>query len=191
MIMDYEKKYKDALERAKVVCDDNRKDKCWQNWLTQLFPELKESENKDERIKKVIYGWICIQPSQFFDDGFSKEEMLAWVEKQGATHNIINILPSLGNNQVQAILEDMGMLDDNGQCPHTAEEIFKAGMEYAYNFNHKAVSSVILDVELLSNVLRKHLYTCVNKTNTYVRSEEDHITLSELINKIRADLIID
>lgn len=48
-----------------------------------------------------------------------------------------------------------------------------------------------LNVDLLTNVLRKHLYTCVNKTNTYVRSEEDHISLSELINKIRADLIID
>lgn len=48
-----------------------------------------------------------------------------------------------------------------------------------------------INVDLLTNVLRKHLYTCVNKTNTYVRSEEDHISLSELINKIRADLIID
>ena len=49
--------------------------------LERMFPELAESE--DEKIKKVIYGWICTQPSQFFDNGFSKEEMLAWLEKQG------------------------------------------------------------------------------------------------------------
>ena len=49
--------------------------------IETLFPELKESE--DERIRKVIYGWIYTQPSQFFDNGFSKEEMLAWLEKQG------------------------------------------------------------------------------------------------------------
>ncbi len=48
-----------------------------------------------------------------------------------------------------------------------------------------------INVDLLTNVLRKHLYTCVNKTNTYVRSEEDHITLSELINKIKTDLNIE
>lgn len=45
-------------------------------------------------------------------------------------------------------------------------------------------------VRSLPEVLSKHLYTCINKTNTYVRSEEDHITLIELINKIIADLNI-
>lgn len=40
-------------------------------------------------------------------------------------------LSELGNNQTQDILEDMGMLDENGNCPYTTEEIFKAGMEYA------------------------------------------------------------
>ena len=58
-----------------------------------------------------------------------------------------DILPYLGNNQVQDILEDMGMLDDNGRCPHTAEEIFKAGMEHAFNLNREAASSVKFDVK--------------------------------------------
>ena len=31
----------------------------------------------------------------------------------------------------------MGMLDENGNCPYTAEEIFKAGMEYAINLSIK------------------------------------------------------
>lgn len=73
----YEQKYKEALERAKGLWE--------QGMMTErieyIFPELKKS--KDERIRKTIYGWIYTQPSQFFDNGFSKEEMLAWVEKQG------------------------------------------------------------------------------------------------------------
>ena len=49
--------------------------------LEDILPELAES--KDEKIRKAIYGWINTRPSLFFDDGFSKEEMLAWLEKQG------------------------------------------------------------------------------------------------------------
>lgn len=49
----------------------------------------------------------------------------------------MGILSELGNNQTQDILEDMDMLDENGNCPYTAEEIFKAGMEYAINLSKK------------------------------------------------------
>jgi len=79
-----------------------------------------------------------------------KEEGYEWDDKKKAVKRIepefdgddILLSLSLGNNQVQDILEDMGMLDDNGQCPHTAEEIFKAGMEHAFNLNREAASSV-------------------------------------------------
>ena len=49
----------------------------------------------------------------------------------------MGILSELGNNQTQDILEDMDMLDENGRCPFTAEEIFKTGMEYAFNLSTK------------------------------------------------------
>ena len=38
----------------------------------------------------------------------------------------------LSNHEVQDILDDMNMIDDNGNCPYTAEEIFNAGVEYAF-----------------------------------------------------------
>ena len=41
-------------------------------------------------------------------------------------------LLNLSNHQAQDILEELGMLE-NGNCPYTAEEILKAGMEYAIN----------------------------------------------------------
>lgn len=70
--MDYEKKYMEALERAKklhseptggterIVCE-------------QIFPELAESE--DERIRKEILDYLVSR-------GFSNE-WIAWLEKQG------------------------------------------------------------------------------------------------------------
>ena len=44
-----------------------------------------------------------------------------------------NHILELSNHQVQDILDDLNMIDDNGNCPYTAEEIFKAGVEYAFN----------------------------------------------------------
>ena len=41
----------------------------------------------------------------------------------------------LSNHEVQDILEDMNMIDNNGNCPYTAEEIFNAGVEYAFNIS--------------------------------------------------------
>jgi hypothetical protein len=38
----------------------------------------------------------------------------------------------LSNHEVQDILDDMNMIDDNGNCTYTAEEIFNAGIEYAF-----------------------------------------------------------
>ena len=57
----------------------------------------------------------------------------------------IKELSGLGNNQVQDILEDMGMLDENGNCPYTAEEVFKAGMEYSINISKKWLQENIDD----------------------------------------------
>ena len=74
--MDYEKAYKQALERAK------------KNWelsncpsramLEEVFPELRESE--DERIRKMLISVV-----KHHADALEKaheEEMLAWLEKR-------------------------------------------------------------------------------------------------------------
>ena len=50
--MDYEKKYKEALERAKIWKYKSSLSKDEQAILDAIFPELKESE--DEKIKKDL-----------------------------------------------------------------------------------------------------------------------------------------
>lgn len=51
--------------------------------MEEIFPSLKEYEG--ERIRNVLIGWINLESSISFGDtfdGFSKEQILAWLEKQ-------------------------------------------------------------------------------------------------------------
>lgn len=72
MIMDYEKRYKEALERARELYSQH-----WVEWsdkdIENIFPELKESE--DEKVRKEIIEYIKI--------GTYREDWIAWLEKQG------------------------------------------------------------------------------------------------------------
>lgn len=45
------------------------------------------------------------------------------------------ILSELSTHKIQDILENLGMIDENGKCPYTAEEIFRAGLEYSIGRN--------------------------------------------------------
>ena len=82
--MDYEQKYKESLERAKewmagkyghYVSDTP------QEIAEFIFPELKESE--DEMIRKAIIEHFAGSHSSMFPyKGFTKEQILAWLEKQ-------------------------------------------------------------------------------------------------------------
>lgn len=79
------KAYDEALERAKeFIVASAAYDKFT---IEKIFPELKESE--DDKIRRIVYGWINTQPSSFFDlNGISKEDMLTWLEKQGKQKTI-------------------------------------------------------------------------------------------------------
>lgn len=73
--MNYEQKYKEALERARQVhttnVDENKKS------TEYIFPELKESEN--ERTRKELVDFINSHLA-----GFPQcEKYIAWIEKQG------------------------------------------------------------------------------------------------------------
>jgi hypothetical protein len=83
--MNYEKKYKEALEKAKKV--HNRKDATdgGKLILESMFPELKESE--DERIRKELIDAI---QGLWDNDALPmpltvkrKNNWIAWLEKQG------------------------------------------------------------------------------------------------------------
>ena len=85
--MDYEKAYKDALNRAKHALDCHNQGMVSTDvsLITSMFPELRESE--DERIRKRLI--------EFFKDfgktrshcwSVSIPKILAWLEKQGESY---------------------------------------------------------------------------------------------------------
>ena len=85
--MDYESKYKEALERARKLATDlpnGRNDRLYHVWdLETIFPELVESN--DERIRKAITEIVHFTLFLEEDYNVSKEDILAWLEKQGSS----------------------------------------------------------------------------------------------------------
>lgn len=78
--MDYEKKYKETIERARKL-QENSNGMILKKWLWNIFPELQESEDEDEKIRKELIDIVAKSPITFaFED---KEKVLAWLEKQG------------------------------------------------------------------------------------------------------------
>lgn len=80
--MDYEKKYNEALERAKKVKHDIENIGCSMapDMLEVIFPELAESE--DERIRKWLIDDIKRRSIGWTHSEFTGEQILAWLEKQ-------------------------------------------------------------------------------------------------------------
>ena len=97
--MNYEKKYKEALEVAQKLyqdCPNGKNDRLYHTTdLEKMFPELKESEDEDERMKKSIIQTLkkyskCVEDgndSPSAKDFLVKdiENQITWLEKQGKT----------------------------------------------------------------------------------------------------------
>lgn len=71
--MDYEKKYKDALNLAKSYYGNGCNE-----FLDTIFPELRESE--DERIRKYLLGMFPDPDDSW--DGISARDIIVYLEKQ-------------------------------------------------------------------------------------------------------------
>lgn len=77
--MDYEKKYKEAVNRAKAMVKVANSQEEIYNSVITIFPELRESE--DERIRKEILQ--SIRDNMVV---IHKDECIAWLEKQGTSY---------------------------------------------------------------------------------------------------------
>ena len=85
--MDYEKKYKEALERARKIHNEHQA-QCF-DVMVKVFPELKESE--DERIRKALINVFSTHQGYEVFFGASVEDILAWLEKQGQESKKVSI----------------------------------------------------------------------------------------------------
>lgn len=167
--MDYKEKYEQALKRArnsyKAASRVHSRTKVsietFKNTLIDIFPELKEKESENERIRKGLIKSVSriIEGHKLFDTDVTREEAIAWLEKQGEQNSVFTMPPFKAENfyvsKVDGKIHDM-----------------------TYNPSDKVEQKI--NVELLISVLRKHLYTCIDK-----------ITSTEIIDKIKTDLNID
>lgn len=83
--MDYEKKYKNALELAKDYFKANQRlgELEENDMLSDIFPELAESE--DERIRKTLIDYFNTCHGDYYGE-LKRKDILAWLEKQGETY---------------------------------------------------------------------------------------------------------
>ena len=92
MIMNYEQKYKEALERARKMKQENDTFvRVTPALLEEIFPELKECE--DERIRKGLIDLIYkVYANTNYITCVEHEKMLAWLEKQGELSEMVDAL---------------------------------------------------------------------------------------------------
>lgn len=75
--MDYEQKYKEALEKARKKIENSRNIEMV-SFIEDAFSELKES--KDEKIKKELIKWMNDFPDEIWRFIY-KKDIIAWLEK--------------------------------------------------------------------------------------------------------------
>ena len=76
------KRYDEAIKVAKSKINNDKDHVLYENDITDIFPELAESE--DERIRKNLIELLLDTPSQdIISHHLGLNEVLAWLEKQG------------------------------------------------------------------------------------------------------------
>lgn len=84
--MDYEKAYKEALERAKESLKDGGLSQNSIDYIQSIFPELKVSE--DERVRKALIDFFNRGAENGArTNGVCDKDILAWLEKQEMSYN--------------------------------------------------------------------------------------------------------
>ena len=107
--MDYEKAYKEALERAKnLLATSVAYDRFT---IERIFPELKESE--DERIRKELIFYLGDMPEDTeLRNGVTNRDVLAWLEKQESVGEIVERCKNSWYNEGKIAGMAEGLTDD-------------------------------------------------------------------------------
>ena len=121
------KDYKKILEGVVNIINTTEKSDIISNLYTYLdenCPEFIESE--DERIRKVLIGWINLEPSTSFNDtfdGFSKEQILSFLDTLELKEPVLDEA-KIGETQIY-------IEDDGGEPPYDGKQWLDLGcLEY-------------------------------------------------------------
>ena len=149
----YEKLYKEALERARKLATDlpnGRNDRLYHVWdLESIFPELKESKNeRNEKIKKEVINMINYYHSKlpcFIPPQFSLEKTLAWLEKQATPQ--LRTGPEWVNTIDDAC--DKRYSEEYAHGEYCHEQSFKWGFKEGVEWLEKQGEQKLTDEEMI------------------------------------------
>ena len=120
----YEKKYREALERARIwqkhLYDTNDRD--YADELNYIFPELKDSE--DWKIRETL---IRFHKSTIDIDGIKGDDIIAWLEKQGEKKSLTIDIKSMVDSYKQRLIKNGGV--NNSPLVNMCVEAFQHGVE--------------------------------------------------------------
>ena len=176
--MDYEKKYKEALNKAKECLKDGTITNIAISYIGSIFPELKESE--DERIRKAIrlyLDWLDGRKSIAPKGDYSIKDMSTWLEKQGMQprYNIGDIICDKScttlNKEAQPNMEIVDIQNGMYICDKGS---FPVSQQDEYELVSKKIDTKLND-DSVSNELReastKHAEKEL-KNHTFPNNEE-------------------
>ena len=149
--MDYEKKYKEALADMKVIYPNLKGDA--KLAVEHAFPELSESE--DERIRKAIIGHLK-NDVDFVCNGITKDECLAWLEKQKEPHK------RLRDKTPWIITAKEELAHDEERLQANLEELRKIRAEKEKQKEQKPAEWSEEDEKMMESIIR-----VLVKTSTY------------------------
>ena len=108
--MDYEKLYKEALERARNHKNNDGLTLEQYQTIDLLFPELKESE--DERIRKELKRAIAVALDYSYFGKETADNCIAWLEKQESVREIVERCKTSWYNEGKIAGMAEGLTDD-------------------------------------------------------------------------------
>jgi hypothetical protein len=92
---DYKKKYEHALDNFKKIKAANKDNKELVDFIEYEYPELKESESEDEKIREVIINVFNIsEPDETWGDtDITTKDIITWLERQGENSSYEKVQP--------------------------------------------------------------------------------------------------
>lgn len=188
--MDYEKRYTEALERAKEIYEADFK----AIWLKNIFPELIESE--DEKIRNCVIGIVKANTREGNKyRNIKREDILAWLEKwkpvEVEDYNSID--PNFGKPVGKTALE--AAKEEKADNSNKVEPKFKKGkwivwQNKCYKVNYNGCGYELIDQNGLSTSLEygtidnsAHLWTIQDAKEGDILHHSDTASNSTFIFK--------
>ena len=186
--MDYEKLYKEALERAREIHGKERVTGMELVTCEEIFPQLKESE--DERIRKEIIAYLDVQDAISNRKDGDFKDWIAWLEQRGEQKSVEWDYPYGENETVDklmAIAECLEMDEDFMYNGYTGTECVKFLRDLARKQVECKPEEWSEEDEEMFEALHACVCRCINDDRfDYAEREQNSRSLIPFIERLKS-----